>query len=545
MDVSPFLALPVGLVIEAIVETDTSLTILVQATAPTACCPLCQMPSAQIHSVYQRTVADLPCGGRQVILRLSVRKFFCLNLACSRQIFTERLPDLVQPWAHRTTRLLAALRAIGFATSGEAGARLAPRLGMTVSPSTLLRQMKATPVPKPGTTTKVGIDDFALRRGRTYGTILVDLETHRVVDLLPDRSAATATVWFQARPDIDTVSRDRGTDYAAAATLGAPQAIQIADRWHLVKNLAESLYLLLARCRPEIRKYARALAAPAEEGNLPTSHDPETAWGSNALRQTLDRQARQAQRLDCYQQVVTFQQQGWTAAQIAEHVGMSRRTVYRWLARGSFPATHPRRKRPRVLLPYLPYLLQRWEEGCHNGVQLLKELRAQGYSGAKSTMYRYLASLRPSIPLPAHARRPIPPPAPYENFSPKQAVWLLVRDPADLKAEEQAELAFLRQASQEVEAAYQLTQAFLTMLHERRGAQLDQWLAAIAESRLPELVQFKAGIERDKAAVQAGLSHCYSNGVVEGHVHRLKLVKRQMFGRAGFPLLRQRVLYVG
>src|ERR1051326_7115535 len=275
MDVSPFLPLPTGLVIEEVVETDAKLTVLAQATAPAACCPLCNAPSESIHSCYQRTVADLPSGGCQVVLRLSVRKFYCLNLVCTRQIFTERLPGLVQPWAHRTTRLLTALRTIGFTTSGEAGARLAPKLGMAVSPSTLLRHMKATPLPTVGIITKVGIDDFALRRGRTYGTILVDLETHRVVDLLPYRSAATATAWFQAHPEIDTVSRDRGTDYAAAATLGAPQAIQIADRWHLVKNLAESLDLLLARCRPEIRRYARALAAPAEEGADATSNDPE------------------------------------------------------------------------------------------------------------------------------------------------------------------------------------------------------------------------------------------------------------------------------
>jgi hypothetical protein len=165
----------------------------------------------------------------------------------------ERFPDVVRPWARMTLRCCAELEAIGFATSGESGARLATRLGLPTSPATILRRIKAVSAPVSQKVTKVGIDDWAFRRGLKYGTILVDLDTHRVIDLLPDRTVATATTRFKAHPDIKVISRDRGAEYALAATLGAPQAIQVADRWHLVQNLANALQVLLARYRPEIR----------------------------------------------------------------------------------------------------------------------------------------------------------------------------------------------------------------------------------------------------------------------------------------------------
>lgn len=190
---------------------------------------------------------------------LGVRRFFCPNTACARKIFTERLAQLVQPWARRTKRQLAALCAVGFATSGGAGSRLAAQLGMVVSPVILLRQIKATPLPSPETVRKIGLDDFAFRRGLTYGTIIIDLETHRVLDLLPDRTRATVVAWLHRHPLIDLISRDRGADYASAASEGAPQAVQVADRWHLIHNLSEYGCLLLERYRAELRALSQVL----------------------------------------------------------------------------------------------------------------------------------------------------------------------------------------------------------------------------------------------------------------------------------------------
>ena len=236
MEVSPFLPVCDGLVVERVEQTVTPLTVAVASTSLVASCPVCQTPSDHLHGHYQRVVADLPCSGRQVRLLLTVRKFVCLNLACPRVIFAERLAALVQPRARQTMRLQESLRTLGFATSGEAAARLAPQLGLSGSPSTILRQIKTTVVPPAAQATKVGLDDFAFRRGLCYGTIIVDLETHRVLDLLPDRTVATVVAWLKDRPWIELISRDRGAEYAAAAREGSPQAIQIADRWHLLRK---------------------------------------------------------------------------------------------------------------------------------------------------------------------------------------------------------------------------------------------------------------------------------------------------------------------
>src|SRR5438876_6189052 len=235
-----------------------------------SCCPLCFCPAERRHSQYTRLVADLPCTGFRVQLILHVRKFFCDSVDCARKIFTERLPAFVKPWARVTVRLRQALEAVGIATCGEVGTRLAERLALPTSPTTLLRRIMALPTDAVGSVRHLGVDDFALRRGRNYGTVLVDLVRHRVIDLLPDRRAETAKVWMQAHPEIDVVSRDRGGDYASAASQGAPQAAQSADRFHLVKNLTEAVEKALVHCRAELQKETKRVEPvdpPAGEGS--------------------------------------------------------------------------------------------------------------------------------------------------------------------------------------------------------------------------------------------------------------------------------------
>jgi transposase len=522
---SLLLSLPDGLVVDQIRVLYDCVTVCVRSVRPSTVCPLCSQPATRIHSHYRRTLADVPSGGRQLVLSLFVRKFFCQTSHCPRRIFAERFPDLARPWARMTVRFCAELEEIGFATTGEDGARLATRLGLPTSPATMLRRLKAVSAPVSKQVTKVGIDDWAFRRGLKYGTILVDLESHRVIDLLPDRTVATSTAWFKAHPDIEVISRDRGTEYALAATLGAPQAIQVADRWHLVQNLANALQVLLARYRPEIR-----LSRDDTETNVieTLSH----AWCPFPQRSKEPaRLARQAQRRDRYGQVIAMAQQGMETKEIAGHVGVSERTVRRWLAVQGVPATRRRKKRSRFD-PYAPYVLKRWQEGCHDGVQIWQELRAQGYRDSLRMVYYFLAPLRRGFYTAEQT----------SNISTKRAVWLLIRDPSDLNEKEQEQLSILCQVDNAITTAYQLTQDFLHMVRKLQGDALDTWLELVSASRIPELQGFAQGIERDKAAVRAGLTLPYSNGVVEGHVNRLKLIKRMMYGRAAFPLLRQRVL---
>ena len=226
MEGTAFLPLPQGLRMTAIEKQETGLLIHILSMRETAQCPLCEEESDAVHSHYQRRPSDLSCAGQTVRLILTIRKFFCRNPECQRKIFTERLPTFVEPWAQMTVRLTQALQAIGLATSGSLGTRLAARLGISLSWMTILRRVMALAVPEAGSVTTLGIDDFSFKRGRRFGTILGDLSTHQVIDLLPERKAESAAAWMQNHPEIRYVSRDRGNDYARAAREGAPKRLQ-------------------------------------------------------------------------------------------------------------------------------------------------------------------------------------------------------------------------------------------------------------------------------------------------------------------------------
>ena len=541
--------LPENMAITSVHPAALTLTINLACSDSTACCPLCHQPSERVHSRYSRKVADVPCGGRQVRLMLTVRKFICHTSDCFRSIFTERLPELVLSYARMTNRLRQWIETIGRATSGEVGARLAKHLGMCVSPTTILRRLMALPTPAVGAVSVLGIDDWSFRRGRKFGTILVDLTTHATIDLLLDREAETAAAWMRLHPEIEIVSRDRGEDYASAARLGAPQAKQVADRFHLAKNLTEIVEEILARCRAEIRKASKPAdnaSAPQDEENVepplaPQSSDlaPNPPAGSAHL-------AHHAERLDRYEQLVELRNEGLTMREIARRLDMAERTIRHWLKRGiPYGNAESRRKEGKRIDPYMAYVTGRWNQGEHNGQRLLRELQAQGYRGSAGTLYRLLRSLRgySASPEVRAERAQALPESPFQQFSSQKAVWLFVRAPSDLDETEQEELNAIRQACPMANTVYELVQDFMSMLRCREGERLDGWLENVRKSQICELQRMVRSIEKDKAAVLAGLTLPHSNGVVEGSVNKLKYLKRMGFGRAGFALLRHRVLH--
>src|SRR5437764_7749315 len=257
---------PAGITIDSIDPSANELVIRIACDFPSMPCPECHQLSARIHSGYQRMVADLPCAGRTVILVLTVRKFVCGTPTCPHKIFTERLPGLVESYARMTSRLITLVQSLGLVAGGQMGTRQADRSGIATTPSTLLRHLMQLPTPVTRAVRVLGVDDFAWKKRFTYGTILVDLERRKIIDVLPDRESATVEAWLKEHPEVEFVSRDRGKEFAKAATLGAPQAQQVVDRFHLVRNLAEVLQKILAHCRAEIRQEDADQLLPQKAG---------------------------------------------------------------------------------------------------------------------------------------------------------------------------------------------------------------------------------------------------------------------------------------
>src|SRR6266487_4801590 len=303
------------LVIEQVSITN-DVTVTVRAACPTASCPCCGTMSKRVQSRYTRTLSDLPASGRSVHLVVHVRRFFCQQSTCVRKIFAERFPSLTLPRVKFTLRLQKTLREMGFALVGETGPRLGRHISIPGSPDTLLRLVKQTELPVASSPRVVGIDDWSWKRRLRYGTLICDLESRKPIDVLPDRSVETVSAWFEKHPSVEIVSRDRSSEYAAAIKKGAPQALQVADLWHLGKNLAESIETLLARCRAEIRR--------ALQGQTMTEHEraetepvlEEEKRPARSRREEQARLARRAQKLDRYEQVLELRDRGLTAADI-------------------------------------------------------------------------------------------------------------------------------------------------------------------------------------------------------------------------------------
>ena len=525
---------------EVIVE-DQSVQVQLTAIAPTALCPDCATPSSSVHSHYQRRLADLPWGALAVRLQLLVRKFVCRQLTCARRIFTERLPDVAAPYARKTMRLVNALQAIGIALGGQAGARLAASLRLPASAATLLRLVRAAPIPPMPGLQAVGVDEWAWRRGHRYGTILVDLETHRVVDLLPDRSAATLAAWLAQHPSITVIGRDRSPLYAEGIRQGAPDAVQVVDRFHLVENLREAVEAFLVTQRPVLQAAAVRTAQALTSLAAPVPATPMDG-GKRRCAQTDQQQREAAQQrrhapwVTCYEAIHALYAQGTLITAIAQQLGISRPTVYAYLRRTTPPAPRCPQRSGQVLRPYLPYLIRRWREGISNSMQLWREIQAQGYAYSARTVCRFITQLRRAadVGLPPESQS-----SPYtrpRGPSVRAVSFAVVCPAAKRSREAQMYLDQLCQMDVEIARADALIQTFLSMVRERRGDVLKAWMAEATHSGIAALARFARGLQNDLSAISAGLTLEWSNGVTEGQIHRLKLVKRQGYGRAGFAL---------
>jgi transposase len=420
--------------LEAYTVDDAALqiTLVVRSTQAPALCPLCATPARRLHSHYERTLADLSWAMYRVRLQLRVRKWFCHHRACRRRIFTERLSTMAAPWARRTLRLAQHLVELGMALGGKAGMRLGQRWGLAVSRNTLLRLLRRQPAPSFPTPTVLGVDDFALRKRHTYGTILVDLERRQPVALLPERTAEPVAQWLREHPGVEVIARERASAYAEGARHGAPGATQVADRFHVLQNLAEALthvFTTHGRALDAVNatEQQQPMLLPDGTSAVPVPPPPTPpAEEARAAQRDARRQAR-------YDAVWALHRQGWSTVAIAAQVGCSCRTIERYLQMPTWPVRQHRRHYGRSIVnPYQAYLLARWNAGCHTAIQLFQEIQTRGYAGSYRRVTAYVNRIRQAqgIPPRRQARRqrlPVVAEPVSEPLTPRRATWLVLR----------------------------------------------------------------------------------------------------------------------
>jgi transposase len=549
------LAAPAGSRLDHFVLNADCLTVFLETTASTASCPVCGSHARRVHSRYTRRLADLPCFGRAVQVRVTVRRFFCAEVKCPRRIFAERLPGFVEPHARTTLRLHHAHEAVGCAFSAEAGSRLSARLAITTSPDTLLRRAKRLSHKPASTPRFIGIDDWAWRKGKRYGTILVDLERGEVIDLLPDREVNTVKMWLSDHPDVEVISRDRSSSYAQAAAEAAPEARQVADRWHLLKNLREAIERLLERQSNTVNEAMKARARGAESPSSPPL--ASAAQGVTAVEPTspsqplneaplesaqLQTQRPRRRRVERFEQVHERHRERHSARRIARELGMSWHTVRRYLQCTQYPDRGPGRPWHSRWEAQQEWIDAHLAEGDTNAADLHRQLTARGFRGSYSSVQRYVrkwlgaAGRRRRRASEARPTALLPPSARQLSFE-----W--ARRPEDRKPNEQSRIDAICASSEELATALTLANEFADLLRKRSSATLSDWLLKCEACSSPEIRRFAQGIRRDESAVLAALTQRWSNGPVEGQINRLKTVKRQMYGRAGFVLLKARVLH--
>ena len=485
----------------------------------TASCRWCGQASGRVHGGYTRRLRDAVVGGTVVVVELRVRRFRCDNADCAAATFAEQVVGLTAPHSRYTPLLRTLLAQIGLALAGRAGVRLADALGVNVGRDTLLRLVKALPDPDSGPVEVLGVDDFAFRKGHHYGTVLIDMATRRPLDMFDGRDGKDLAAWLREHPEIKVICRDRSSGYGEGSRQGAPQAMQVADRFHLWQNLGQAVEKTLNAHRAN-------LGEPAPEPA--TDHAPPVV-------QPLPEKTIVVRMRTQHAAVHALCAQGHSKAAIGRKLGLHPATVRKIAqARSVDDLTARTEQRAHLVDPYTAHLHRRWNEGERNAASLFREIKELGYKGGELAVQRHLRRYREGR---GHAPVAGPkPPTVREVTS-----WIMTH-PDRLPEDNALTLRRIRDRDRDIDELTTHVRTFAIMMTGLHGERLNEWISTVERSTLPTLASFARNLRRDLDAVRNGLSLPYSSGPVEGNINRLKMLKRQMYGRAGLELLRKRVI---
>jgi transposase len=504
---------PKGFIVEHAAIDGERVSFRVRSAAGECACPGCGAVSRRIQSRYWRHVADLPLSGRRVDLLVLVRRFWCDAASCGRRIFSERFANgVLAPWARRTGRLDHIVHHLGLALGGRPASGFAKRLMVPVSNDTLLRVVRRRGSVSDDTLVVTGIDDFAWRRNHRYGTIVCDLERRRPVRLLPDREPATSEAWLKNYPSIKVIARDRGGGYGEAAARALPDAVQVADRWHLMENASTAF---LDAVRKSMRQIRSTIGATVINPELLTC--AERLQYEGFLR-----------REEVNAAIIALAKNSVPIKQIVKRTGYARQTVRRVL-RGE--RTDIFRPRQSSLEAYLPWLDAQWDAGKHNAAALWRAMRERGYRGSLRVVSEWATRRRRAGRADAGSLARVP--------SARTIARQMTVGRDGLSKAETVTIAAIENGLPALVEARETIAGFHRMIRTRNAAGLEAWL----ERALTGLVaSFASGVHKDEAAVRAAITSSWSNGQTEGQITKLKLIKRQMYGRAKLDLLQARLI---
>ena len=517
--------------------TDSTIWINASVKTKRSRCPNCETFSMKIHDHYIRAISDLPVFQYRTMILLKTRKFKCVNTRCKRKVFSEQIPVILR-YSRRTNRVLRILEAFAIELTGKLGSIMSKQLLISVSCSSITRIAHSQPLPKIKQPRVLGVDDWAYRKGVSYGTILIDMETSRPIDMLPSRKGRDLKKWLMKYKDVEIVTRDRSSSYSSAIDEACPDAVQVADRFHLLTNLSNALDTYFKSISGTISRLVKAKTS--ELLKLPEA-EPKI----NFVAKEQVNGIRIDPRLDRFNKVKELQTKGIAILQISRDLGMSRNTVRSYFSQESL-SPRSSTKSTNIEL-FTSYIVTRLNTTGYKIKDIIEEIRKVGFNGSNTQAYHNINVIRNNfnISTPGFAQVQQPAKIPYvKTLSSRKLAKFIgscLTDIAD--PNERYYLQTLLDNLAELRIVRKLVQIFKTMMVRGRG-NIKRWIDFVKRSKhkLAGLKTFARGLLRDIDAVENGIKMSWSNGAVEGHVNRIKSIKRQMYGRAGFDLLRLKVI---